>query len=54
MHPTIPVTLELEPQAAHVYQHISTEERKKLQYLFGLLLNEHKQLPSFLELLWTQ
>lgn len=50
MH-TIPVTVELEEKVAHVYQHISNNEREKVHNLFSLLLSEHQQLPDFLALL---
>ncbi len=51
MHTTVPITLEIEAKAANMYQNISSGEKRKLQYLFSLLVNEHKQLPNFLELL---
>ena len=51
MNTTVPITLEIEPKTANLYQNISSDERKKLQYLFSLLVNEHKHLPNFLELL---
>lgn len=50
MH-TLPVTLELEENAAQAYKDIPESEREKLQRFLSLLLSEHKQLPNFLELL---
>jgi hypothetical protein len=50
MH-TIPITLELEENAAQAYQHIPQNEREKLQQLFSLLIIDHQNLPDFLELL---
>jgi hypothetical protein len=50
MH-TIPVTLELEENAARVYAHIPRNEREKLQQFFSLLIFEHNKLPDFLGLL---
>nr|VFJ47618.1 MAG: hypothetical protein BECKFM1743A_GA0114220_100499 [Candidatus Kentron sp. FM]VFJ52378.1 MAG: hypothetical protein BECKFM1743C_GA0114222_101086 [Candidatus Kentron sp. FM]VFK07715.1 MAG: hypothetical protein BECKFM1743B_GA0114221_100499 [Candidatus Kentron sp. FM] len=50
MH-TQPITLQLDENAASIYQRISNTERDKISHLFSLLINHRQQLPDFLSLL---